>query len=80
MASTAIVTDLGSLVTNGPNAATLAKAIAAAGPITDVKGMAELAKSKAKELYVLVNAIKSATDSSDSTNLTLIQGVLDSLD
>lgn len=81
MASTAIITDIGSVITNGPSTLTKAASIAAAGPIMDYVGMSELAKLKAEELKVLIAQLFANTSAGDdSTNRTLLSGIADSLD
>ncbi len=77
-ASTTILTDLTSMKTTGPTAASTALAIAAAGPIQDLKGHLELAITKANELKSLLNAVNSVLDASDGIKTTLTN-VLSSL-
>lgn len=78
MASTQLITDAASLV--GTFAAeSTAKALAAAGPIQDLDGNARLVTLKLQEAKVLLTQMKAATDSGDG-NLTVINGMLDSLD
>jgi hypothetical protein len=74
-ATTAMLTDIGTVITNGPGATTIATVTAAAGPNFDYKGMIELIKLKAQDLSVMISAVKSATDGSDS-NLTNINKLL----
>lgn len=77
MASTNIIADLGTVYTNGPSAATSAKAIAAAGPIMDYPGMVAGNKLRAQYCSVLLNQIKTDTDAgSDGTNLALLNKLL----
>jgi len=57
MASTAIITDLKSATTTAFGATAEAAALAAAGPIMDLDGLANLAVLKAQELKVLLNQI-----------------------
>jgi hypothetical protein len=78
-ASATLIVDVGTVITSGPNAATAAAASAAAGPIMDYVGNCLLARLKLKEASVLLTQVKAATDSSDSTNLTLVNGVLATL-
>ena len=77
--STQIITDLGTVITNGPNAATTAKAINQAGPIMDYQGNVQLALLKAQELQQLMALIITDTDATDATNLGLLQGVQNDL-
>ncbi len=74
--STAMLTDIGTVITNGPGATTLATVNAAAGPLMDYLGNCNLVKTKLQEAEVQLAAIKTDTDSTDSTNLTLINGLL----
>ncbi len=74
MSSTALITDINTVITNGPNAATKAKAIAAAGPIMDYPGVCNLVQMKFRELAVLIKSVITDTDATDSANLTLLQG------
>src|SRR5689334_4452476 len=76
MASTNAISELGTIITNGAAAASVTKALAAAGPITDYVGMVNLALLTTKEISVLANQLKSATDSTDSANLALINGII----
>jgi len=78
-ASTALITDLGSAITTGPNATSLANAIAAAGPITDLKGALELVRTKLQEARVLLVACDAVIDSGDAIQAG-VTNVLDSLD
>lgn len=77
--ATTIITDLSSVITTGPNAATLAKAIAATaqsgGGIMDYQGNVNLLKLKAQEMSVLIGRVIANTDSTDSANLTLLQNI-----
>lgn len=74
--STNILGDIGTVITNGPAAASVALAIAAAGPINDYVGNCKLAKLKLQEASVQVSAVKVVTDAGDSANLTLLNKVL----
>lgn len=73
--STAMVTDITSVITNGPAAATTAKAIAAAGPIMDYPGVCKQVLLTMEEAAIALAAVKVDTDSGDG-NLTLINGLL----
>lgn len=79
-ASTSLIADTKTVIANGPNSATLAKAINPAGPIMDYAGNTGLLLLKLQEADVLLNKIKTDTDSSDSTNLTNINHVLAALE
>jgi hypothetical protein len=63
---------MGTVITNGPSAATAANAIAAAGPIMDYVGMSHATRRKLQECKVLLNSIDTDTDSTDSSNKTLV--------
>lgn len=73
--STALLTDLGTVITNGPSATTQANAIAAAGPIQDYIGMCYLLKGKFQEAAVLLTQVKGVIDSGD-TILTQVNALL----
>lgn len=77
-ASTNLIGDMGSVVTNGPNAATIALAIAPAGPIMDYPGNTNLMLLNFKEASNLLTAVKGVTDAGDG-NLTNINAVLAAL-
>lgn len=71
--ATTAVTDLGTLITNGPSAPTAAKAIAAAGPIIDYKGCLQLVQLKLKEAWLQLHQLAGVTDQSgDAANYALI--------
>lgn len=74
-ASTQLVTDANSMLSNGVTANTAALAIAAAGPIQDMVGNQNLYKAKLLELKYLLGQMKNATDAGDP-NLTLINNAL----
>ncbi len=63
--STAILADLNTAISTGPSATSTANAIAAAGPIMDLLGNLELARTKAKELKSLLTSIIAVLDSGD---------------
>jgi hypothetical protein len=69
--SSQILTDAQSAITTGPSAATIAKANAAAGPITDVPGMLIKLRDQAKELKQLTNYILAAMDAADGIKGTI---------
>jgi hypothetical protein len=78
--STTYITDITSVITNGPNAATIAKAIAAAGPITDYVGMCYSVRTKLRQmnnLLTLMGTVTSASD--DSTNKGLLADIVTGL-
>jgi hypothetical protein len=77
--STQIITDLTSVITNGPNAATSALANVASGAIMDYAGNVNLLLLKAQEMQVLITAVIADTDASDTTNLNLLNGVKNDL-
>lgn len=74
-ASTQLITDSNTVVTNGPNAATQAKSIAQAGPIMDYVGLTKQLVLKLQEVQQLQALIVSGTDATDSTNLTLLNNI-----
>lgn len=76
--STTLITDLNTVITAGPTAATSAKAIAATGPIMDYLGMLYTVLNKLKDAKALVTTIKAATDAGD-TSLTQLNNVLTAL-
>ena len=82
MSSTNCIGDIGTVLTNGPNAATTAKASAAAGPIMDYIGNCKLVQLKLQECVELIGlsgvpkGIVTDTDAgTDSTNLALLTAV-----
>lgn len=77
--STHIITDITTVITNGPNAATQALANVASGQIMDYEGNCNLILLKAQEMQVLLTAIIGDTDASDATNLGLLNGILNDL-
>jgi hypothetical protein len=79
-ASSALLTDVTTVITNGPSATTKANSIAAAGPINDYVGNTKGLLLKLQEASVLAKLLVTDTDSSgDSTNLALINGVVAAL-
>lgn len=70
--STTLLTDMATVITNGPSAASLALAIAPAGPIMDYAGMCHMIRRKLQEAKLLFNAIDPVTDASDATNKALV--------
>ncbi len=80
-ASTAILTDLDTIISTGFSATAKAAALAAAGPIMDLDGMAKLAKLQAQELKKTLQAIDSNVGAgADATVQQKVTDVLDSLD
>jgi hypothetical protein len=80
--STAALADSGTLASNtqvgtGVGAATLANAIAPAGPIQDYAGNCSIIQKKFQEAQVLLTKIVAVTDSSgDATNFALLNNIL----
>jgi hypothetical protein len=84
-ASSNLIADMGTVITNGPSTTTKANAIAAAGPIFDYAGTCSLVLTKFQEASILLAAsgagtypkgILETTDSgTDGTNLGLLQAV-----
>ena len=66
-----LITNAQTVVDTAPTAATKAKAIAAAGPITDSVGMANNVLTKALELKQACTDLRAATDASDPNYTTL---------
>lgn len=78
--STTIITDITTVIANGPQGNTSALAIAASGKIMDYKGNCNLILLKAKEMKYLLTMIVADTDSNqDATNLGLLNGILSDL-
>lgn len=77
--SSALLTDMKTAIAAGPAAATKANAISATGPIDDYPGIENLVLLKLDEANVLLTSIKAVTDSTDATNLTLINNLLTAL-
>ena len=77
--STQALTDLQTVYNNGPNAATTAKANAQGGPLMDYPGNVKTLKRKLEEDQVLLTSIVYDTDSTDATNLALLQGLVNVL-
>ncbi len=73
--STAMITDMTSVITNGPAAVTTANAIAAAGPIMDYVGVCKLALLKMNEAEIALAVMKTDTDAGDG-NLTQVNALL----
>lgn len=78
--STAIITDLGTVITNGPSTSTTAAAISASGNIQDYPGNCRLLQLKAQEMAVLIAKVLAVTDQpTDATNyakLVSVQNIL----
>jgi hypothetical protein len=77
--STAMITDMGTVATNGPNAATTALAIAPSGVILDYPGMVASVVTDLSDLKAKLGFVLNDTDASDATNLALIQKVYNNL-
>lgn len=79
-ASNQVITDLGTVETNGLSATTNANAIAPAGPIQDAFGNIKLAKLHLQEAKNILTSVQLVMDTgTDGTNKTLIANVLLSL-
>lgn len=78
-ASSNLIGNMTTVTTNGPAAATLAAAIAAAGPIMDYQGNCQLALLKLKEAVINIARIKTVTNAADTANLALINKLLAAL-
>lgn len=70
-ASTALITDMTTVTTTTPTAATVTKQNAAAGPIQDVVGNAFVSLAELKGLKERITEMVAATDSSDPNYTTL---------
>lgn len=74
--STQVITDLSTVITNGPTAATLSNCIAPSGAIMDYAGNCKILKLKMQEISVLIGKVVNQTDpGSDGTNLSLLQKI-----
>jgi len=79
-----VITDMATIISNGFNAASLANAIAAAGPIIDLLGSSGLVRNKFREAAFMLGSSSAGNDgiiyltdsSTDSTNLTLLENIL----
>lgn len=69
--SAQILTDIQTMITTGPTAATTTKANAAAGPITDVPGSFQLLQAHGKEMKQLAQQVLNAMDAGDPMKSTL---------
>src|ERR1035437_5054988 len=78
-ATTAMRTNINTVLTNGPNAATLALASAAAGPIMDYIGNTQLVKLRVDEISITATPLKTDTDAGDTANLAFLNGILDTI-
>lgn len=70
-ASTALITDLTTVITTGPSATSEANAVAAAGPLMDLKGNLKLALLKLQEADKLLEEVDTNIDSGDGIQATL---------
>jgi hypothetical protein len=77
--STTMITDITTVITNGPNSATQALTNAASGVLMDYNGNLNLALTKLQELQQLLVAIIGDTAASDGTNLALLNGIQNNL-
>lgn len=78
--STQIITDLGTVITNGPSTSTSGAAISASGNIQDYLGNVKLLQLKAQEMAVLIAKVIAVTDpATDATNLGLLNNVKNDL-
>lgn len=73
--SSTLITDMKTAITTGPSATTVTNSNLAAGPLTDFIGMMKSALVHLQEALVLIGLVITDTDSSDSSNLTLLQNV-----
>jgi hypothetical protein len=74
--STQVITDMQTVITNGPSVATTSNVTVASGAIMDYAGNCKLVKLKMQEISVLLAKIVAQTDSgSDGTNLSLLQNI-----
>lgn len=78
--STSMLANMTSVITNGPKQATLDAAIAAGGPIQDYQGNCKLALLKLQEADKLANILDDMTNSADSANEALLDGIVDVLE
>lgn len=77
MASTNIIGDINSVITNGPSATTKSNSLAAAGPINDYVGNCYASLVKAEEASKLANLVYGVTNASDdATNRGLLAGII----
>ena len=75
-ASTTLLTDAQTMITNGATAATTGDAIAAGGPIMDYLGMQKLYQVKLKEIKYILQKMYLVTDSGDPNYTTLANDIL----
>jgi hypothetical protein len=74
--STQVITDMKSVITNGPSNATLSNCIAPSGAIMDYAGNCKLLLYKMQEISVLIAKVYNQTDpGSDSTNQALLSKI-----
>jgi hypothetical protein len=78
MASTNLIADIGTVITNGPNAATLQLASLAAGPIGDYPGNNKSLRLHFQEAANLLGNIQGATDTGDPMfiNLQMVRNTI----
>jgi hypothetical protein len=77
--STKLITDMASVISAGPNAATIAKAIAAAGPINGYVSNSKAAYLKLQEAEVMAKNLYDVTDAADTANKANLSGIYDVL-
>ena len=75
-ASTTLITDANTMITNGSTAATLANSINPADKIQDVPGGQVLILNSLKQLKTLYVLIQSVTDAGDPNYSTLTNDIL----
>lgn len=78
MASTNMVGDIGTVITNGPSATTKANSIAAAGPILDYIGNTNLVKEQLNEAAIALSRLYNVTAAGDA-NQPILLGCLNSV-
>jgi hypothetical protein len=77
--STTMITDVTTVLTNGPNAATQALCNAASGVIMDYVGNVTEVLLELQQMSQRMNMIIADTDVSDAANLALLQKVANNL-
>lgn len=70
-----LLTTVATVITAGPNAATLTKAANANGPIIDYVGNLNGLNLGLKECLVRIKTLMASTDSTDTTNLGLLTNI-----
>ena len=77
--STTLITDIGTVLTNGPSSVTQVNSIAAAGRIMDYIGNCHLCRLKLRESAALLTLVIGDTAAGDTTNLNLLTGISQAL-